>query len=421
MRKKICKTLFLVPQLLLFSCIFGPERDNPVDPTGLTYQGYETLDTDGDGKKDSVLYVSPNGDDDNPGFIDTPVKTLNKAVFLAEKYKITEVYAEAGTYNNVKFSVSNYPSAVIGGWNSSFTEKTGSNSVFDGSGSITGGGVIQIINFRSFTFENIDVTGGYNGIYISDVSSTSPNGDLTFKGNIHNNSENGIECEISATSYKIDIKIQGNIFNNNSAGLFTSHYYLGKVDITGDIYNNQKGGINLGGSFDFKFNGNVYNNKTTDARGGGGICIWNNTGDVSITGKIYNNISTNPNPSQTQNGGGISFYNPEGDGNYNINCEIYSNHCDGPGGGIYFGCSYNRNVTINLKPGTIIYGNNAGGNGGGIYADADHGSSSLNNYGMIAGNTSGGPGGGVCTNGFPHFHNHGMVTNNSPDDCNDMY
>lgn len=75
-----------------FTCVKMPDEDLP-DEAGLD------TDCDGiDGSKDWAIFVSPMGDDANLGTMESPVKTVTKALALASTNNKHGVYLSAGTY-----------------------------------------------------------------------------------------------------------------------------------------------------------------------------------------------------------------------------------------------------------------------------------------------------------------------------------
>lgn len=103
-----------------------------VGPTN--YVGF-TADTSG------IIYVSPTGNDSNPGVKVSPVLTINQAISLASTYGLSNIYVQAGTYitnaglassgSGVTASLTGLN--IQGGWNAGYTAQTG-YSTLDGEG-----------------------------------------------------------------------------------------------------------------------------------------------------------------------------------------------------------------------------------------------------------------------------------------------
>ena len=69
--------------------------------------------------EDNIIFVSPDGSDDNNGIIGSPVKTINKSIELAGKTEIHRIIIMQGTYNesdlniNSALDISAYGNVVI--------------------------------------------------------------------------------------------------------------------------------------------------------------------------------------------------------------------------------------------------------------------------------------------------------------------
>jgi hypothetical protein len=75
------------------TCVKSPDEDLPDD------QGLDTNCDGIDGDINLAIFASPQGDDANLGTMESPVKTIGKALQLAQQQQKHGVYLSTGTYN----------------------------------------------------------------------------------------------------------------------------------------------------------------------------------------------------------------------------------------------------------------------------------------------------------------------------------
>jgi len=153
---------------------------------------------------DSIIYVSnSDGLDTNDGGIDTPVKTISKAVSMINSSKYN-VYVAMGTYNELVNITSSIPMAIKGGYNNNW-ERDNSNdkSLINGINPTTDNiGRITTRFGSKVTLENLNIKGTiYNNAY-----GIVNNGDLTIDN-----------CDIVAIEESGNINYAYGIYNKDSS------------------------------------------------------------------------------------------------------------------------------------------------------------------------------------------------------------
>ena len=115
-----------------------------------------------------ILYVSTTGDDKNEGSASKPLKTIQRAVNLAN-YSEDTIYVAKGTYNELVNIVSIIPMTIKGGYTISGSDWTRANinersiitKKVGGDGALPDGtGRITISENSKVILENIDIKGG---------------------------------------------------------------------------------------------------------------------------------------------------------------------------------------------------------------------------------------------------------------------
>jgi parallel beta-helix repeat protein len=189
MKRKIIKgiSFILVFMFIFIGCSAREGKNNIVLNTPTAYPGY---------------YVSViNGNDVNSGTIDSPLKTISKAINLAQTGDF--IYVRAGTYPS--FAIMDKSNITISGYNNEYPL-------------ITGNFPISLYRVSYITISGFEVTGAttQNGIKVS----TSNN--VIIKNNkVHDN--NGMNVSGIFLLYTSNSKILNNIvYNNYRAGIAIS-------------------------------------------------------------------------------------------------------------------------------------------------------------------------------------------------------
>ena len=247
---------------------------------------------------DFGVYLSnENGDDSNDGLsVDTPVKTIDKAISLAGSNKIVYVLdtinitsSVSGNENKTTFvRHSNFRDGII--FDISGDNITVENFIIDGNNLTTSSRGISVSGGEEVTLNNFEVVNNnYGGLIVNNC----PNLVLNIT-NSHINENVAEEYGSGLYVYQSDnstINIDNCTFNNNQSK-FYENGSGGAIDIEESDYIN----------FTIK-NSQVCNNKNLNIYSGGGLCFdYSQNNDVLIENC---DISNN---SGVQLGGGICFY-----------------------------------------------------------------------------------------------------------------
>ncbi len=165
----------------------------------------------------------------------------------------------------------------------------------------------------------------------------------------------------------------GGLYVNSGARVYSNEIYSNVASGAGAAYIGG-GGIYVGHADALVYSNTIHSNQnpsTGGDDGGGGICV---RAAATVWGNVvYGNESTSEGENHVGHGGGICVYDAAAAVRRNT---VYSNVCDGNGGGIYV-----RDVSGGVVVAyNWVYSNTAGGNqgygGGGIYAQGQIGSAS---------------------------------------------
>lgn len=358
---------------------------------------------------DTILYVSTIGDDNNPGTMDSPFKTIQFAIDKAINNTTnvaTIICVEQGTYspgNGLNNSgsgvvINNSNIKLLGGWDSKFKTQIG-YSILNGANSLN---VIKAYNVTNITINKFEISNGTSfsggGIDFYNVS----NSKITNSKITNNTAENkgGGVCIYGGTDNLIyNSVVSGNLVTDINGGrgggicIDNSVNNTINTTISGNTCKCEGGGLSIIGGHDNKVSeSSIIENNI--ANGGGGISLWE-TNNNMIYGTINNNNSGDW-------GGGVHFYrssfntinatvtNNKGIGNANWN---YMH-----GGGISLQDNCNNNKIYGTVSNNILTDNDGTGyyNGAGIGVwDSNYNeiyAEITNNYFSVSGSASGGGG-----------------------------
>ena len=160
------KKLIPILTILFLTCFLTCESDSILNP-----QQEQMLQK----SSDSIIYLSKNGSDSNPGTIEQPVRNLRKAIELAGNESI--IYATIGTFTACR---ANLKTSLYGGYSLDFSQHDTT-----GKTEIIGTGywgdplpVIQIINASNLIIDGVTIKIGESanfkpcGIYFENCDST---------------------------------------------------------------------------------------------------------------------------------------------------------------------------------------------------------------------------------------------------------
>jgi hypothetical protein len=402
---------------------------------------------------DPAIFVCTTGNDENSGTRLAPVKSIQTALSKAQTLGLNNIYVASGRYIrgtglNASSLIHNYSGVrigisditLLGGWNSSFSERTGKSELDAESGlyhviwidnvdnvTIDGfiirngnandsttahqrGGGIYIDQGNGHTIQNTEISenraltlGG--GVYINqgenhtvdttinlNLANNNHGGGIylhqgtshTIKGNITDNTANqyGGGVYISAgTSHTVEADISGNTANTYGGGVYITggNTHIIDANISGNTGNTRGGGVYINQGTSFTISGTIADNESAL---GGGVYIWYGT-THTLNGSIIGNNST------TDGGGVCVWYGTT----HTINATIKENSAIRNGGGIYMERSSGHSI------GGTISGNTANTNGGGIYVNIG---TSYTLSGTISSNSARNGGGMFVNQGTGH-------------------
>ena len=270
----------------------------------------------------AAWFVSPDGSDSNTCFTQaSPCKTIQAAVNKAVAGD--SIFVAEGTYNGssnyvVNLSNSNY--RLSGGWNATFTERTG-RSVIDGRNSLRG---IQILGestqpgtvIEHFIIENCFGGGIYiqaSGMTLTDV--IIRNNTVEFYG--------GAGLYVSYGT----VVVNDSLFVNNRNTAVSTSYNGAAISHRGSLTlnnttlvnnvstNSGGGGIYTQSGYTLALNNSTISGNSAAGNGGGLLLDSGATVNINNSTIAYNTA---------QNGGGL--YIKSGTGTYNLRNSIVSNN-----------------------------------------------------------------------------------------------
>ncbi|MEW6602545.1 MAG: LamG-like jellyroll fold domain-containing protein, partial [Nitrospirota bacterium] len=396
----------------------------------------------------NVYHVSPAGSDSAPGTAVLPMKTVQRAIDSARRYRsgATVIKVAQGTYyESIDIVCCSSQSAlgnllIQGGWTSDFTFRNSDPSVtaIDGKGKYRA----IMINVPSFdlTIEGMTIRNGFNsgvggGIFvipfsqgnitlnlISNIISHNKAGSgggvyifskeqavttLTLSGNVivNNSAEKncGGVCVISEDASNTALTLNGNTIVDNSAGYEGGGIYVrayNGASITSSFVNNSilhnsaaYFGAGLyaysesGASLSADFAGNRISGNTGPYFGGG-VCLYSVSNSAAALNFTDNTISGN---TASMHGGGIHMVSASGAAITstlpNINNNITDNTAGNDGGGIFSWGTAALTFTNSMITGNTAY------RGGGIFTSEGTALTLTNN--TITGNNADHKGGGI--------------------------
>ena len=303
-----------------------------------------------------IVYVSPNGSDNNTGYEDSPVASLAKAVELAKKGQIvilegTYTTGDLGIVMDGDLNITGIGKVVIDAQNNNRILSVGSDArvvlknliMINGYGNIGSGALLGNSNYLTLincTLANSSA-GENNGGAIYNV------GKLTIiNSTIANNTarEGGAIFANDAMAKDVSIYVENSIFENNVA---TGNENLGG----GAIFAQQLTGLTIAGTT-FK------NNKADGTSCGGAIFTSHSTATLSITDSEF--IANHANGKEGVGGGAIYMVgtsNYERKGTLSISNTLFENNsADSDGGAIYA-----RATTVNIANSVLINNKDANG------------------------------------------------------------
>lgn len=250
------------------------------------------------GQVGATYYVSTSGNDNNPGTMAVPWRTISHAATVATAG--ATVYVFGGVYNEFV----SFPNSGTSGSPITFQSYPGQTAMIDGTGLTVSGtkGLITISGTRSY----ITVS----GFEIRNLSSSS-----------------GVPCGVWITGSGTGVQIQNNLIHNiattkgtgNACGLFA--YGTSQTPISGLVVNgNELYNLQTGESESMTLNGNVTNFQVTNnlvhdnSNIGIDIIGYEGTGPVGYDEASYGVVSGNTiyNISGIANAGEDAEYDADG-------------------------------------------------------------------------------------------------------------
>ncbi|MBE6498945.1 MAG: hypothetical protein E7Z80_00140 [Methanobrevibacter thaueri] len=276
----------------------------------------------------NTTFVSPDGNDNNTGSSDAPVKTIKKAVELAT-LKNGEIIITEGIYteNNIELN-SNISYTITGKGNVVIDGNASSNSIFimhGGQATFTNirftnnkpkyGGAI-FINYGTGTSRNtIDINVTIDKCVFEDINSTSrggavyawyTTGNIIIKNSVFKNIDSGsfgaVTVGYSAYENGLNLEISNSIFENNNASNAAAAYLQAKnILITGSSFINNTAKYNPGAIYIYNGTAVIDNCKLcNNSASGAGAAIQSTipskspVTNLTITNSIIeNNYGTN--------------------------------------------------------------------------------------------------------------------------------
>jgi hypothetical protein len=275
------------------------------------------------------FFVSADGDDNNDGSAESPVRSLQKAVELAAgDLSKTNIFVASGVYapgNGLNTESESYSNSgvfidvgnltILGGCNNEFTERNGITEL-DGLGEIKH--VIWIDDFDNVTIDGFVIRGGNANDEVNFIDGIG-GGIFIYegKGNIIQNTvisnntsgrHGGGVCIWLGENHILNAVISDNSTFEGGGGIIafggTNHTLSGII--SGNT-GRSGGGIHLSGCISYIVNATITGNAAVidpvNGRGGG-IFVGQGEG-ITISGIIFDN--------EAINGGGVYFLNNSGD------------------------------------------------------------------------------------------------------------
>jgi hypothetical protein len=302
------KRFICLPLSFLLAVVLGVVSCSPID---------DDWNGNGNGEDMPAVFVCVNnGNDGNPGTKNSPVKTIQTALYIASQKNSTNISVTSGIYtpgSGLNSKSSSYQNSgayinvgnldILGGWNSDFTTRTG-KSELDGNSVLNHVIWLHVVN--NVTIDGFVIRGG--------------NADA---GIIPHNQGGGIHINLGSGHQIKNTVISNNSADGDGGGIFA--YQSPGNTITATISDNTGdwgGGITIAAGTNNTINATVSGN-TADMNGGG-ICVGQGSHNVTISGTISGNTA--------ENGGGVFIDRGTG---HTISATI-SNNTAGWGGGVCF-------------------------------------------------------------------------------------
>ena len=342
-----------------------------------------------------TMFVSTTGDDANSGTTSlAPLKSIQNAISNAQDFGILSIYVAEGVYTpgeglNTANEDYQYSGAfidvagltILGGWNSSFTERNGKSELDAESGLYH---VLWIDDVEDITIDGFVIRGGladgvtsvHNsgaGIYINQGSGHTIQ-NTVISNNTADDDGGGVYMHLG-TSHTMSGTISGNTSDNYGGGVYLAQgaNHIISATVTDNTVPEEGGGVFVDRGESHTISGTISGN--TSDNYGGGVYLASGTGHT-VSGTISNNTA--------QYGGGVNVYYGS---NHTISGTISGNTASWDGGGVFVEHGENHTVSGTISDNTANYG------GGGVFVE--YGETHIINA-TISGNTvNDGYGGGV--------------------------
>ncbi|MCX8028799.1 MAG: Ig-like domain-containing protein [Brevinematales bacterium] len=319
------------------------------------------------------VYVSTTGNDANLGVFRTlPVRTIRRAIEIANQYSISNILIATGTYtpgnglNSSGFGVviTNNNLRLIGGWNVGFSSRSG-YSILNGQNSLNH--IIFSTNVSGILIDGFIITGGFAngtldqdkvgaGIYFSNVSySTVSNSIIGTNGALSKGG--GIYIESSYSNV-----IRSRIVSNTASyggGIYLTNSYGNVIDslVSFNYSSFNGGGVYFDGSMSNLISNLILSNVAAGGNledGGGGLYFSSSHHNVVVAEIISNRVI-----GSNGRGGGMRLQTSHSN---IINSSFKYNSAVNNSGGLYL-----KSSTLNLISGEFV--SNTGQNGSAVYLD----------------------------------------------------
>ncbi len=310
--------------------------------------------------KPSVIYVSPEGDDNNDGDKDTPVASLQKAIELAEKGQIVIL---EGTYKTGDLGIISDDLTITGEGKVTIDAENNNRVLYVGEDTkVTLKNLILINGFAAE--ESGALLGNSNELILINCTLANSSAGENNGGAIYNV---GKLIIINSTIANNTARIGGAIFTNGQLAKGPT------IKIENSIIENNTatGNDNAGGGAIFAqqltgltiSNTTFENNQALTTASGGAIFISHSNANMQITDSRF--IANHANGQEQTDGGAIYFagesLTPYTTGTLTISNTLFENNtADANGGAIY-----SRSTKVNVKNSVLI--NNTDENGISVY------------------------------------------------------
>ncbi|WP_276955326.1 Ig-like domain repeat protein [Methanobrevibacter woesei] len=264
-----------------------------------------------------TIYVSADGDDNNDGSKDSPVKTISKAIELAESGS-HEIIVDEGTYVENNLQVSS--DLIIAGEGNVIIDGNNTNSIFASMSNV------------NLTLNNIALTGG-------------------------NKNYGAVLRASNSNIYLNNVDIYSNTVTSGFSTTLSALYISGgKLVINNTQFHDNKGNGFIYASGDVIIENSTFNNNMMDSTGNGYSFIYSENANVVISKSNFTNNIMRQGIIQASNG------------NVTISeSNFVSNEATSSGGGVIY---INRDsVSLNIDK-SVFKSNKAYRNGGAIYTSA---------------------------------------------------